>query len=33
MIASILDLLKIFSEVVIGSKCGSLVKTENQAMS
>ena len=28
MIASMLDLLKIFSEVVVGSKCGSLAKVE-----
>ena len=33
MIGSILDLLKIFSEVVIGSKCGSLAKIEKQTMS
>ena len=32
-IASILDLLKIFSEIVVGSKCGPLAKIEKQAMS
>ena len=32
IIASVLDLLKIFSEVVVGSKCGPLVKIEKQAL-
>ena len=33
MIASIFDLLKIFSEVIVASKCGPLAKIEKQAMS
>ena len=33
MIVSILDLLKIFSEVIVASKCGPLAKIEKQAMS
>ena len=33
MIASILELLKILSEVIVASKSDSLVRTEKQAMS
>ena len=33
MIASILELLKIFSEVIVASKCGPLAKIEKQAIS
>ena len=33
MIVSILDLLKIFSEVIAASKRGPLARTEKQAMS
>ena len=33
MIASILELLKILSEVIVVSKSDSLVRTEKQAMS
>ena len=32
MIVSILDLLKILSEVILASKCGPLASTEKQAM-
>ena len=31
--ASLLDLLKIFSEVLVASKCGPLARIEKQAMS
>ena len=33
MIASILELLKIFSDVIVASKCGPLAKIEKQAIS
>ena len=33
MIVSILDLLKVFSEVIVASKCGPLAMIEKQAMS
>ena len=33
IIASILKLLKIFSEVIVASKCGPLAKIEKQVMS
>ena len=33
IIASILELLKIFSEVIVASKCGPLARIEKQAMS
>ena len=33
IIAPILDLLKIFSEVRVASKCGPLARMEKQAMS
>ena len=33
IIASIRELLKIFSEVILASKCGPLAKIEKQAMS
>ena len=33
IIASILELLKIFSEVIVASKCGPLAKIEKRAMS
>ena len=33
VIASILELLKIFSEVILASKCGPLVRIEKQATS
>ena len=33
IIASILALLKIFSEVIVASKCVSLARIEKQAMS
>ena len=32
IIASILELLKIFSEVIVASKCGPLARIERQAM-
>ena len=32
-IASILELLEIFSEVIVGSKCGPLIRIEKQAIS
>ena len=32
IIASILELLKIFSEVMVASKCGPLAKVEKQTM-
>ena len=33
IIASILEILKIFSEVIVASKCGPLARIEKQAMS
>ena len=33
MTTSILELLKIFSEVIVASKCGPLARIEKQAMS
>ena len=33
IIASILELLKIFSELIVASKCGPLARIEKQAMS
>ena len=33
MITSILELLKIFSKVIVASKCGPLAKIEKQAVS
>ena len=33
IIASIVELLKIFSEVIVASKCGPLARIEKQAMS
>ena len=33
MIVSIPDLLKIFSEVIVASKCGPLIRIEKQSMS
>ena len=33
LIASILELLKIFSEVIVASKCGPLTRIKKQAMS
>ena len=33
IIASILKLLKIFTEVIVASKCGALARIEKEAMS
>ena len=33
IIASILDLLKTFSEIIVASKCGPLARIEKQAVS
>ena len=33
IIASTLDLLKIFSKVIVAFKCGPMVRAEKQAMS